>query len=262
VRKPDADAAAKGPFSLRGRTALVTGASRGLGLEAAIGLAQAGAHALINSRDDIRATSVVEQLQRRGLSAEALAFDVCDEAATQRAFALIARRHGGLDVLVNNAAIRARAPLESISAARFRDVVDANLTSAYIVTQAALEQMTAKGHGRVIFISSVSAALAPRGDSAYVAAKGGMNALMRAIAVEFGGRGVTCNAIAPGPFLTEVNRPTQDAAAAMIQARVPLQRWGAPSELAGPVVFLASDAGSFVNGHVLVVDGGLSASFQ
>jgi gluconate 5-dehydrogenase len=251
-----------GPFSVQGRTALVTGASRGLGLAAARGLAWAGAHVLVNSRDDARAGAAVEALHGDGLSAEALAFDVCDEGAVRRAFEHVAQRHGGIDILVNNAAIRGRAPLESISPERFRSVLDANLTSAYVVTQAALVQMTARGRGRIIFVSSVSASVAPRGDSAYVAAKGGMNALMRAIAVEFGSRGITCNAVAPGPFLTEVNLASGGASTPMIQSRVPLQRWGDPAEIAGPVVFLASDAASFVNGHVLVADGGLSASFH
>jgi gluconate 5-dehydrogenase len=261
VREADT-AQAGGPFSLAVRTALVTGASRGLGLAVAKGLGRAGAHVLVNARTPAAAQAAVDELLRDGLSAEPMTFDATDEAAVEAAFEAVEGGGGRVDIVVNNAAIRARAPLETIAPHRFREVLDANLASAYVVTHAALKRMAPRGYGRIIFVSSVSASHAPRGDAAYVAAKGGMNALMRAIAVEFGGRGITSNAVAPGAFLTQANRPTAEAATPMIEGRVPIGRWGVPAELAGPVVFLASDAGTFVNGHVLVVDGGLSASFH
>lgn len=258
VRRRDVDEI----FSLHGRTALVTGASRGLGLATARALGRAGAHVLVNARSSGVAETAVAELRHDGSAATALAFDVTDGEAIESAFASADRDGHGIDIVVNNAAIRARAPMETVTPDRFRQVLDANLVSAYAVSHAALPGMARRGYGRIIFISSVSASQAPRDDASYVAAKGGMNALMRAIAVEFGGRGITSNAVAPGAFLTEVNRPAADAAMPMIRTRVPAGRWGEPAELVGPVTFLASDAAGFVNGHVLVVDGGLSASFH
>lgn len=249
-------------FSLKGRIALITGASRGLGLEMARGLAAFGAHVLVNGRDEQAAAEAAATLKEEGLSSEPLAFDVTDGPATQAAFRQISDRHGRLDILINNAAIRHRAKLDDISQDDYLRVLEVNLAALFRTAKLAAGLMEANGGGRIIFISSVSAAVAPRGDAAYVSAKGGVNALMRALAVELADRGITCNAIAPGSFLTEINRPYEKTFASTIETRVPMQRWGQPHELAGPAIFLASEAASYVTGQVLTVDGGLTASYS
>ena len=262
VPKPAARAnlSATSPFLLTDRIALVTGASRGLGLEIALGLARAGAHVLVNSRDADRTAEVALQIVGDGGSAEALAFDVGDENAGQRAFDEIARRHGRLDILIHNVGMRLRAPLDQISTADFNRMLAIDLTSAFTLGKRAGALMTANGYGRMIFVSSISAVLGGRGDAAYIAAKAGMNGLMRAFACEFGAAGVTCNAIAPGPFATESNADISPERLERVRQRAAIGRRGDPAEIAGPAVFLSSPAASYVNGHVLTVDGGYSVT--
>lgn len=252
-----ADAAAT-LFRLDGRLALVTGAAQGLGLEMAAILASAGATVLVNSRQAQRAQRIVDEFASAGLSAEALAFDPADEAGVCRAMTEIRERHGRLDILVANAAARMRRPIEGITPTDFRALLDTNLAAVYALCWHALPLM--EGRGKVILVSSVSARRAPPNDAGYAAAKGGVEALMRALAVECGPKGVTCNAITPGPFLTEINRQVAGDMADAITRKVPLRRFGAPHELAGTALFLASDASSFINGAAIVVDGGLTAA--
>lgn len=248
--------------SLDGRVALVTGASRGLGWEIAIGFARAGAHVLINSRESANAQPKVDELRSWGYQATALAFDVSDDKATAEALQRIDHTFGRLDILVNNVGERLRIPLEETTPEAFDDLLGVNLTAPFRLTKRAVELMRRNNYGRIIMIGSIAADRAAIGNSAYIAAKGGLAALTRAFACEYGPLGITCNTISPGTFTTETNAaalsgPVKQA----LEARIPLRRCGNPSELAGPALFLASEAGSYVTGHLLVVDGGLSITF-
>jgi gluconate 5-dehydrogenase len=251
-------------FSLSGRVALVTGASRGLGFEIAKAYASAGAQVLINSRSRQNVEEAASKLAGEGLQVTPLAFDVADETAAAAAIAEINQRFGRLDVLVCNVGNRLRVPLDEISTNDFRAHLDVNLTAAYTLVKMAAPLMMLNKYGRIIMLTSIGGSfLARAGDAAYITAKGGLTSLMRAFACEFGGTGINCNAIAPGSFTTETNAQILASSAARdrIAQRVPLKRSGDPSEIAGPAVFLASEASSYVTGHVLTVDGGFTISF-
>jgi gluconate 5-dehydrogenase len=244
-------------FSLAGRVALVTGATRGLGLEIARGMAAAGALVGINGRDAQRVDEIAKSIP----NAFAAAFDITDLRDATDAIDGIVARHGRLDCLVNNAAIRDRRPLRDISADDFRHVIETNLVAQYELSRAAVRHMAERGQGRLLFISSMVGPQSFRGDPAYVASKGGLEALMRALAVELGGKGIAANAIAPGFFLTERNAPFfGEPHIAELARRIPLGRFGRPDEIVGAAIFLASDAGSYITGQVLTVDAGLSVA--
>jgi gluconate 5-dehydrogenase len=254
---------AEPPFSLAGRLALVTGAARGLGFAMAASLARAGAEVLLNGRDAARLAAPVASLRAEGLAAAPLVFDVADEAAVARAFAAIAGGHGRLDILVSNVGLRNRRPIDELSRADMREMLDVNLAAPFALAKAAAALMLPQGRGRLIMVTSVAGPISRAGDAAYTAAKGGLAALTRALAAEYGPRGITANAIAPGFFATETNaaRVADAGFQAFVALRVPLRRWGQPHEIGGAAVFLASDEAAYVNGHVLTVDGGFSASF-
>ena len=181
------------------------------------------------------------------------------DTVEERSIRAVAARHGRLDCLVNNAAIRDRRPLAEITPADFRRLLDTNLVAQYDLSRVAARHMTARGRGRLIFISSMVVPQSFHGDPAYMASKGGLEALMRALAVELGGQGIAANAIAPGFFLTEVNqRLFAQPHVAALGRRIPLGRFGRPDELVGAAIFLASDAASYITGQVLTVDAGLS----
>jgi gluconate 5-dehydrogenase len=249
-------------FSLRGRVALVTGAARGLGLSMATSLAHAGARVLVNGREPARLAPVVDELRAQGLDAAPLAFDVADEAATAAAFAAIAREQGRLDILISNVGLRNRRPIGELTRADMRQMLETNLTGAFGLAKAAAELMLPRRFGRIIMVVSVAGPLSRAGDAAYTASKGGLAALTRSLAVEYGPHGITSNAIAPGFFATEANQAfiADPATRSYFEQRTPIGRWGRPDEIAGAAVFLASDAASYVNGHVLTVDGGATIS--
>ncbi len=250
-------------FSLDRRTALVTGASRGLGCAIAQAMAQAGAHVIINGRDAVRLEPVVRAIEDAGGSAQACAFDIADGDARERALADLEAAGLSVDILVNNVGRRHRGPVTDIDHATFLDLLDADLAAPYALTRALIPAMVARGAGRVINICSIAGPRARPNDAAYTAAKGGLAALTRAMAMEFAPHGVLVNGIAPGFFATQTNEAmTRDPKVQrFVEEHIPLRRWGEPHEIAGAAVFLASDAASYVNGHILTVDAGLSVSF-
>ncbi len=245
-------------FSLDGKIILVTGASRGLGWAMARAMAAAGGHVVLNGRYAESLAARAEELAGQGLEASTAPFDVSDAAAA--GLAQVVERHGRLDVLVSNAGMAHRRPLGEISNDDWRRVIDTNLTATFVLAREAAKTMVAQGNGRIIVTASIMGGIARPTIAAYVAAKGGVAALARALAVELGPEGVTCNAIAPGFIATDM---TAELAAnsefdAFIKARTPLRRWGRPEDIADVAVFLASAAAAYVNGHVLTVDGGLT----
>ena len=248
-------------FRLEGRVALVTGAARGLGSAMARALADAGAHVVLNDIDAAALTATCETFRANGLAAEASVFDVTDGPAVHAAMTALAGRHGQLDILVNNAGIAVYKSAADHDDAEWARVIDVNLTALHLVAREAGAVMSDARGGRIINIASVLGLLSRPGVASYVVAKHGVVGLTRVLAGELGPRGITCNAIAPGYFETEMSETlgADKAFHAMISERTPLKRWATPAELAGPVLFLASDAASFVNGHVLVVDGGMTS---
>ena len=251
-----------GPFSLDGKTALVTGASRGLGWAMARAMAEAGARVVLNGRHPETLAARVAELEDAGRRASAAAFDVADRPAAAAGLAAVIEDCGGLDVLVNNAGINRRKLLGELGDDDWQSVIDTNLTACFALARDAGVHMAERGSGRIIMTGSIMGSMARPGIAAYVAAKGGISALTRALAAELGPAGVTCNAIAPGYIVTDMTEgliadPEFDA---MVRRRTPAGRWGRPEEIGHAAVYLASDAAAYVNGHVLTVDGGMTAA--
>ncbi len=242
--------------------ALVPGASRGLGRAMADALAGAGAVVVLNGRDAKSLEDAVKQIAAAGGKAKAEAFDVADEAAQTAALGRIAKRHGRLDIVVANAGIQHRRPLTEFSSADFQRIIATNLTAVWTLAREAARIMMPARYGRIIITGSISGYLARPTISAYVASKGAVHAMTRALAVELAPHNITVNAIAPGFFGTEMNTALVENAefSAWVAKTTPLGRWGEPREIGGPVVFLASDAASYVTGHILTVDGGMTGS--
>ncbi len=253
-----------GLFSLTGRVALVTGSTRSLGWSIARGLAEAGAHVAINGTKPEGVAARVEELTAAGLKASAAPFDVTDRAAAAAAFAKIERDLGRLDILVNNAGVTKRQPVLEVTAADWQRIIDIDLTACFHLAQlgAAIMMKQTPSGGRIIMIASAIGLVGRAEIAAYAAAKGGLLSLTRSLAAELGPQGILCNAIAPGFFATDITAPLLSNAKfdGMVRGRTPLHRWGQPEELVGPTVFLASTASSYVNGHVLTVDGGMTVT--
>jgi gluconate 5-dehydrogenase len=261
MRENDPSPVLRDLFGLNGKTALVTGSTRGLGFVLARGLSMAGAFVILNGRDEGRAEQAVLKLKAEGLNAVSCVFDVRDGDRTARQIEAVEKKTGaGVDILVNNAGIQNRSPLENFSEKEWREILDVHLTGAFLTARAVVPGMIRKKAGKIINICSVQSELARPGIAPYAAAKGGLKMLTRAMAAEWGRHNIQANGIAPGYFKTEMTRalfedPNFDS---WLRARTPANRWGDPGELVGAAVFLASGASDYVNGHVLFVDGGLS----
>ena len=244
-------------FDLSGLHALVTGSTRGLGLVLGRGLAAAGARVAVNGRDRERVEAVAAALRAEGLDAHGAPFDVTDAGEVEGAVGAL----GPVDVLVNNAGIQRRHPLESFPDADWHAVIETNLTAPFMVSRAVARGMIECGRGKIVNVASVQSGLARPTIAAYASAKGALKMLTQSMCAEWARHGVQANAIGPGYFATEMNAaltadPEFDA---WLRARTPAARWGRPEELVGAAVFLASAASDFVNGQILYVDGGLTA---
>ena len=247
-------------FDLSGRTALVTGAYRGLGLAIARGLAEHGARVVLNGRNAAALATARDALRADGHDAHEAVFDVADRAAVRAGVADIEATHGAIDILVNNAGIQRRAPLAEFAHDDWDAVIATNLTAPFVLSQAVLPGMMARRSGKIIHIASLLSELGRATIVAYTASKGGVRQLTRAMAVELAPYDIQVNAIAPGYFATEMNRALLDDAEfdAWVKKRTPSGRWGEPREIAGIAVFLASRASDYVTGQILFIDGGMS----
>lgn len=248
-------------FDLSGRVALVTGAGRGLGRTMAIALAAAGADVAVTSRTASEIESLAEEIRGLGRRAVAIPCDVTDETHCQAAVARTTAVLGGLDVLVNNAGINTRKPVLELSHAEFARVLTTNLHGYFLMAQAAGRVLVDQRRGKVINISSIFGRVGMASQAAYASSKGAIEQLTRVLAIEWAEADVQVNAIGPAYFETELTRPLFDdpARRALITERTPAGRWGQPHELAGSVIFLASQASDYVTGHTLMVDGGWTA---
>lgn len=257
----------KNSFSLEGKIALVTGASYGIGFAIAKGFAEAGATIVFNDIKDDLVEKGLAAYKECGIEAHGYVCDVTDEEQVNELVEKVEKEVGIIDILVNNAGIIKRIPMCEMSATEFRQVVDVDLNAPFIVSKAVIPSMIKKGHGKIINICSMMSELGRETVSAYAAAKGGLKMLTRNICSEYGEYNIQCNGIGPGYIATPQTAPLREKQPdgsrhpfdQFIIAKTPAARWGNPEDLAGPAVFLASDASNFVNGHVLYVDGGILA---
>lgn len=255
-------------FRLDGKTALVTGASYGIGFAIATAYAQAGATVYFNDINQELVDKGLAAYREAGIdNVTGFVCDVTDEAAVQKMVAQIEEKAGCVDILVNNAGIIRRIPMTEMAPEEFRKVIDVDLIAPYIVAKAVIPGMIRKGHGKIINICSMMSELGRETVSAYAAAKGGLKILTKNIASEYGEYNIQCNGIGPGYIATPQTAPLREPQAdgsrhpfdKFIISKTPAARWGDPEDLMGPVIFLASDASNFVNGHILYVDGGILA---
>lgn len=248
-------------FDLSGRRALVTGSSQGIGFALASGLAGAGASIVLNGRDSAKLGRAAQGLRDQGATVHQAAFDVTDHAACATGVVEIEAEVGPLDILINNAGMQQRAPLDEFPAKDFEHLMATNINSVFNVGQAVAQKMIPRGKGKIINICSVMTMLARPGVAPYTASKGAVANLTKGMATDWAPHGLNINGIAPGYFKTELTDAlVKDAEfSGWLEKRTPAGRWGDVEELVGAAIYLASDASSFVNGHVLYVDGGMTA---
>lgn len=254
-------------FSLEFKVALVTGAAYGIGFAMAESLAKAGAKIAFNCRGQQHMSEAMEEYKRKGIDAKGYICDVTDEKQVKNMINDIEKTLGTVDILVNNAGIIKRTPMTEMSVEDFKEVIEIDLTAPFIMSKAVLPSMIKNGHGKIINICSMMSELGRETVSAYASAKGGLKMLTKNIASEYGEYNIQCNAIGPGYIATPQTAPLREKQAdgskhpfdKFIISKTPAARWGNPEDLAGPAVFLASNASDFVNGHTLYVDGGILA---
>jgi gluconate 5-dehydrogenase len=249
-------------FDLTGKAGLVTGSSRGLGRVFAKGLAQAGARVILNGRTKETLDTAVRGLRDEGLDVDGVVFDVLDKEAIETAVTAVEDRHGPIGILVNNAVVQKREPAVDIEEATWREVLDTNLTGVFLVSQAVGKRMVARRYGKIVNVCSLLSEAGRSTIAPYTASKGGVKMLTKALATEWAQFNVQVNGIGPGYFATEMNKalvedPQFDR---WLKARTPAGRWGRPEELVGTVVFLSSEASSFITGQIIYVDGGVLAA--
>jgi len=245
-------------FDLTGRLALITGSSRGIGRAIAEGYVAAGARVVINGRDAEAVSTAVKAI---GANAVAAPFDVTNSSVVEAAVELIEMNHGPVDILVNNAGMTRRMPFTDFPEADWRQIMATNLDSVFFVTQSVARRMIPRARGKIVNICSVMSELGRPTIAPYTASKGAVKMLTKAMCAEFAQHGITANGISPGYFGTELNQAlmADEKFSSWVCARTPAGRWGKVEELQGAAIFLASDASSFVNGHILFVDGGMTA---
>lgn len=251
-----------GLFSLKGRTALVTGSSQGIGLAIARGLCEAGAAVVLNGRSVEKVAAAAKALRSDGHTVQEHPFDVSKPAEVERAVERIEREAGPVSILVNNAGHTRRGPLHEITDEAWREVMGLNLDGIFYVSKHVARRMISRQSGSIINICSVMSELARPTTAPYAASKGGAKMLTKGMAIDWGRHGIRVNGIGPGYFKTELNEALvkDEVFSKWVAGRTPLGRWGDLPELVGAAVFLASDAASFVTGHILYVDGGMTAS--
>lgn len=249
-------------FSLAGRRALITGSSQGIGYALAAGLAASGATIVVNGRDTGKLDTSAQQLAAQGATVEKLPFDATEHDTVREAVDTFEANTGPIDILINNAGMQHRTALEDFPAERFEQLLQTNVASVFHVGQACARHMISRGAGKIINIASVQTALARPGIAPYTATKGAVANLTKGMATDWAQHGLQVNAIAPGYFDTPLNAAlvADPEFSAWLEKRTPAGRWGKVEELVGAAVFLASGASSFVNGHTLFVDGGITAS--
>jgi gluconate 5-dehydrogenase len=249
-------------FRLDGRLALVTGSSAGIGLAIARALGQAGAAVVLNGRDAGRLEAAAQALRGEGLTVHTKGFDVTDHAAAAAAVDAIERDIGAIEILVNNAGIQIRGPFADYDAADWQTLMRTNLDSVFHVGQAVAKKMIPRKRGRIVNICSVQSELGRPGIAPYTASKGAVKMLTKGMAIDLGPHGIAVNGLGPGYFKTELNAKlvADEQFSAWLVGRTPLRRWGDLEDLGGAAVFLASDAARFVTGHILYVDGGVTAT--
>jgi gluconate 5-dehydrogenase len=246
-------------FDLSGKTALITGATRGLGLAMATGLAGAGARIIINGHTPSKLDKVIDDLKRDGIPAAGYLFDITNEEDVNKNILEIEKKVGPVDILVNNAAVSQRTKLVDFTLQDFERIIKVDLTGAFIMAKNIVPGMIRRGHGKIINICSMMSELGRDTTGAYAAAKGGLKMLTRSMAAEWAEYNIQINGIGPGYFETELTGDVfvpGNKIYEFIRNRTPAKRWGKPEDLKGSVVFLASEASDFVNGHILYVDGG------
>nr|WP_321481822.1 SDR family oxidoreductase [uncultured Cohaesibacter sp.] len=248
-------------FDLTGRTALITGSSRGLGRAMLEGLAEAGATVIVNGVNKERVSTTAAELRAKGHKVHEAAFDVTDDASVVAAFNQFDAEGIDVDILINNAGIQLRKPMVEMSTDEWNKVIDTNLTSAFVTGREAAKRMIPRGYGKVINIGSLTSEVARATVAPYTAAKGGIKLLTRSMAAEWAASGIQANAIGPGYMITEMNKALleNEAFDSWVKGRTPSARWGRPEELVGTAVYLASAASDYVNGQIIYVDGGMLA---
>jgi gluconate 5-dehydrogenase len=248
-------------FDLTGRRALITGSSQGIGLAIASGIADAGAEIIINGRNQERLETAAFPLRRRGAQVHVAPFDVTVADAVRTAVDGIEQTIGAIDILVNNAGMQFRTPLEDFPIDKWREVMQLNLDSVFLVSRAVARYMIARNRGKIINICSVASELGRPTIAPYTASKGAVKMLTKGMCADWAKHGLQINGIGPGYFRTELNRALTENPefSAWVEKRTPAGRWGELHELTGAAIFLSADASSFINGHILYVDGGISA---